>query len=69
MSARRAAFEQEAQVVNEIKHPNIVDVFQFGELPDGRSYFVMEWLDWRAVQRADRARCDSGTRSDDATTR
>ncbi len=38
-------FEQEAQVVNEIKHPNIVDVFQFGELPDGRSFFVMEWLD------------------------
>jgi hypothetical protein len=38
-------FEQEAQVVNQIKHPNIVDVFQFGELPDGRSYFVMEWLD------------------------
>lgn len=38
-------FEQEAKVVNEIRHPNIVDVFQFGELPDGRSYFVMEWLD------------------------
>src|SRR5262245_36079120 len=30
-------FELEAQVVNEIRHPNIVDVFQFGELPDGRS--------------------------------
>ena len=40
-----ARFEQEARVVNEIKHPNIVDIFHFGELSDKRSYFVMEWLD------------------------
>jgi serine/threonine protein kinase len=39
-----ARFEQEARLVNEIRHPNIVDVFQFGELPDKRSYFVMECL-------------------------
>jgi serine/threonine-protein kinase len=38
-------FEQEARFVNEIKHPNIVDVFQFGELADKRSFFVMEWLE------------------------
>ncbi|MBA3454416.1 MAG: serine/threonine protein kinase, partial [Deltaproteobacteria bacterium] len=37
-------FVDEARVVNEIGHPNIVDVFAFGEMPDGRSYFVMEWL-------------------------
>jgi len=42
-------FEQEARVVNEIRHPNIVDVFQFGELPDKRSFFVMEWLDGESL--------------------
>ena len=38
-------FQQEAQAVNLIRHPNIVDVYEFGELHDGRPYFVMEWLD------------------------
>ena len=37
-------FIDEARVVNQIGHPNIVDIFAFGEMPDGRRYFVMEWL-------------------------
>jgi eukaryotic-like serine/threonine-protein kinase len=37
-------FIDEARVVNEIGSPNIVDVFAFGTLPDGRYYLVMEWL-------------------------
>jgi len=37
-------FILEAQSVNRIGHPNIVDVFSFGTLPDGRSYLIMEWL-------------------------
>ncbi|HEY6180133.1 MAG TPA: serine/threonine-protein kinase, partial [Kofleriaceae bacterium] len=38
-------FLDEARVVNQIGHPNIVDIFAFGELPDGRHYFAMELLD------------------------
>jgi serine/threonine-protein kinase len=37
-------FLDEARVVNEIGHSNIVDIFAFGETPDGRNYLVMEFL-------------------------
>jgi serine/threonine-protein kinase len=35
----------EARTVNAIRHPNIIDIFNFGELPDGRPYLVMEFID------------------------
>ena len=37
-------FLNEARVVNHINHPNIVKIFDFGTLPDGRLYLVMEHL-------------------------
>jgi eukaryotic-like serine/threonine-protein kinase len=40
-----ARFIDEARAVNRISHPNIVDIFSFGALPDGRPYLVMELLD------------------------
>jgi serine/threonine protein kinase len=37
-------FVAEARAVNTIGHPGIIDIFSFGELADGRRYFVMELL-------------------------
>ncbi len=37
-------FINEARTVNQIGHPNLVDIFAFGVLPDGRAYLVMECL-------------------------
>lgn len=38
-------FLAEARAVNQIRHRNIIDVFGFGQLDDGRHYYVMEFLD------------------------
>jgi len=50
-SAERVLFE--ARVVNQVGHPNIVDIFETGTLADGRPYIVMERLD--GVSLSDRA--------------
>src|SRR5207245_8149199 len=44
-------FRQEAQAVSQLKHPNIVEVYDVDELRDGRPYLVMEWLEGRPLSQ------------------
>ncbi|QRN95140.1 protein kinase [Archangium violaceum] len=39
----------EARAVNAIRHRGIIDIFSFGKMPDGRQYFVMEYLEGTAL--------------------
>jgi serine/threonine protein kinase/tetratricopeptide (TPR) repeat protein len=47
----RARFLREARAVARIRHPNVVQVFDFGEAEDGRPYMVMEYVDGLTLAR------------------
>ena len=42
-------FIEEARAIHRIHHPNIVDLFGFGELPGGQLYYAMELLKGRTL--------------------
>ena len=45
-------FQQEAQAVGRIGHDAIVEITDFGALPNGRSYYVMELLRGESLRDA-----------------
>ncbi len=38
-------FQLEARVATQIKHPNVAILYDFSQLPDGRFYMVLEYID------------------------
>lgn len=46
-----ARFQQEARVVGRLNHPNIVHLYDFGEMEDGHFFMAMEFLRGRSLKR------------------
>ncbi|MBZ4420149.1 serine/threonine-protein kinase [Myxococcus sp. RHSTA-1-4] len=44
-------FKQEADTLQALRHPNIVEVLEYGELRDGRPWLAMEWLPGESIDR------------------
>src|SRR5262245_7804770 len=44
-------FIAEARAVNQIRNRNIIDIFSFGAIDDGRQFFVMELLEGMPLDR------------------
>ncbi len=45
----RERFLNEARAVGKVRHPNVIDVMDVGQLPDGRLYIVFELLEGRTL--------------------
>jgi serine/threonine-protein kinase len=43
-------FEREAEVVLALRHPNLIDIFEYGRLGDGRPYIAMELLSGASLE-------------------
>lgn len=48
---QRGRFLREAQVVSRVRHPGVVEITDFGELPNGAPFIAMELLGGRTLHR------------------
>jgi serine/threonine-protein kinase len=44
-------FKTEARALSQLDHPNIVQIYEFGHLEDGRPYYVMELLQGKTLRQ------------------
>ncbi|HYK03213.1 MAG TPA: protein kinase [Thermoanaerobaculia bacterium] len=50
-ASMRTRFEREARIVARLRHPAIVTIHDFGLLPSGHAYLVMEYLDGDTLRK------------------
>ena len=50
-ASMRTRFEREARIVARLKHPAIVTIHDFGVLPSGHAYLVMEYLEGETLRK------------------
>jgi eukaryotic-like serine/threonine-protein kinase len=48
----KARFEREVGTIAELEHPNTIQVYDFGQTPDGNLYIVMEFLQGKSLADA-----------------
>ena len=49
--AERRRFEREIELVAQLKHPNIISIFDSGLTEDGRKYYVMDYVRGQPLRR------------------
>ena len=49
--AAQKRFEREIEIIANLQHPNVVEVFEAGVTPTGQHYFVMEYIRGLPLQR------------------
>jgi len=57
-------FKREFRTLTKLRHPNLVEVYDFGTLEDGCSYFTMEFVDGADIKRYFAKQYDGGQKVD-----